>query len=40
MVLRRQGCGHMDSASDWEMQADLRGKLVVPQEENDSDEEE
>ena len=30
--MRRQGCGRLEGACDWEMQVDLGGKLVVPQE--------
>ncbi|MDG2555412.1 hypothetical protein P7M41_25800, partial [Vibrio parahaemolyticus] len=31
-LVRRQGCGCLEGACDWEMQVDLGGKLVVPQE--------
>ncbi|MDF4285595.1 hypothetical protein P3436_25190, partial [Vibrio parahaemolyticus] len=31
-LVRRQGCGRLEGACDWEMEADLGGKLVVPQE--------
>ncbi|MDF4361553.1 hypothetical protein P3514_30220 [Vibrio parahaemolyticus] len=31
-LVRRQGCSRLEGACDWEMQVDLGGKLVVPQE--------